>query len=154
MRNESFSNLKNVLQRKLRTNRARECIFRVFGLRKFWKFIHSAPTMVAPSWVQCVYQSAQKTSGYVTGLYSCITLCFHMSLLLCNSIVFLKLYRIFSYTLSMMTFWHNLRSLWFLSFMQSKSVCFVLRDLLFCSLCIKMYRWYTLLQHIWECFQR
>ena len=33
---------------------------------KFWNFFHSAPTMVAPLWVLCVYQSAQKCSRYLT----------------------------------------------------------------------------------------
>ena len=29
------------------------------------KFFSSVPTMVAPSWVQCMYLSAQNDSGYV-----------------------------------------------------------------------------------------
>ena len=55
-------------------------------------------------------------------LYSCI-LCFHMSVLLYRSIKFPKfeydqrviINKIFSYTLTVMTFWHNLESLCFLS---------------------------------------
>ena len=30
------------------------------------KNFRSAPTMVVPLWVQCMYRSAQKHSGYVT----------------------------------------------------------------------------------------
>ena len=53
-RNESWRNLKNVLQRSLRIDRAKEFIFRVSG------------TMVVPLWVLCVYWSAQKNSEYAT----------------------------------------------------------------------------------------
>ena len=66
--NENLSNLKNVLHRNWKTNRAKEYIFSVF--ESIWKFLCSAsilmPTKVAPYWVEFVYHSAQKNSGYIT----------------------------------------------------------------------------------------
>ena len=66
-RNVNLSNLKNILQKNYR--RAAECIFRASGISQILKFFRSAPAMVVPSWVWCImYRSAQKNSGYVTGL--------------------------------------------------------------------------------------
>ena len=65
-RNESISNLENVLQRNLRTDTARECIFKVSECINLEKIFRSAPTMVASSWVRCVYQCDHKNHGYVT----------------------------------------------------------------------------------------
>ena len=58
--NESLSNLEDVLQRNLKTDRARECIFRVPRGTSFHKFLCLVPTMVAHSWVRCVYHLAKK----------------------------------------------------------------------------------------------
>ena len=59
-RNESISNLENVLQRNLRTDTAMECIFKVSECINLEKIFRSAPTMVASSWVRCVYQCDHK----------------------------------------------------------------------------------------------
>lgn len=55
----------------LRTDCVRECNFRLFGGTNFENFSGwSAPTMVAPFWVRCVYRFTplplQKNAGYVT----------------------------------------------------------------------------------------
>ena len=56
--NVSLTNLENVLQIKLITNRARECMFiRVSGCKNFENV---SAWCHPPSWVWCVYQSAQK----------------------------------------------------------------------------------------------
>ena len=39
---------------------------------KFWKFICLVPSMMLPSWVWCVCQSAQKNSGYITDQYNLV----------------------------------------------------------------------------------
>ena len=58
--NVNLSNLENVLQRNLRTDRVRDWIFRASGGRNFDFF----PAF--GSWVRCIYQSAQKSFGYIT----------------------------------------------------------------------------------------
>ena len=67
-RNVNLSNLKNILQKKLRTG-PQSAFLEHREFHKFLKFFRSAPAMVVPSWVWCImYRSAQKNSGYVTGL--------------------------------------------------------------------------------------
>ena len=67
-RNVRLSNLENVLQRNLRTGKARECILRVSGGTNFENF-----SAQRQPWQHLrgfnVYRSAQKNSGYVTGSY-------------------------------------------------------------------------------------
>ena len=71
--NVNLNNLGNLLQRNVRTDRVRECIFKASG-DKFWKFFPSAPIMAAPLWAlcTCIYQSAQTNldaSLYVYNIY-------------------------------------------------------------------------------------
>ena len=66
LHNVNSSNLENVLQRNVRTDRFRKCILRVSGGTNLKNFFCPAPTMVGPSWVQCMYQSAQKNFEYAT----------------------------------------------------------------------------------------
>ena len=65
--NVNLSNLENVFQRNLRTDRFWGCIFRASGGEKFEHF-RVRHHLVALSWVWCMCQSAQKNSGYVTVL--------------------------------------------------------------------------------------
>ena len=63
--NANLNNLGNILQRNLRAERARECIFKAFG-----GTILKVPTQQQPWWCLCefhfMYRSAHKNSGYVT----------------------------------------------------------------------------------------
>ena len=63
--NVNLSNLENVLQRNLREDSAWEFNFTAFGAQ-FWKCSRSEATMVVPSWIPFMYQSAPKNSVYVT----------------------------------------------------------------------------------------
>ena len=82
--NVALSNLENALQTNLRTGRTREYILKSVWRHKFWKFTHLAATMVVSSWVQCIYQSAQKSSGYIT---DCKVFIFDLFFYLCPVIV-------------------------------------------------------------------
>ena len=62
----NISNLENVLQRNLRTDRVRECIFRELG-GTIWKMY----PLGAFIGFDVLYGCAQKNSGYVTVIKWC-----------------------------------------------------------------------------------
>ena len=64
-RHVNLINLGNVLQRNFGTSRDKECISRPSRGKNFKKFTARCH-LVAPSWVKCIYRSAQKHSGYAT----------------------------------------------------------------------------------------
>ena len=64
--NVSLYNLENVWQRNLRIDSA----FLEHLEARILKFFCSVPTILAPSWFQCMYGSVHKNSGYITVLLS------------------------------------------------------------------------------------